>query len=598
MDITGCSFGFNGTSVGCDLWTEEEHSCFHNVTIDYKIENAQRDEFPVMIFGGHGPYDNVDFEEFDDNSVESPNSTTGMKLLFQRFNRSEPLIERNHTIHGLNLCTLKKDIGIYIENSTSFPNERPETIDCKSVNSTITIPRPSPAPSLSPSSLDPPSIGVNGNGKGTTSCKSSSKGKGSKSGSDNVYEYTCGGVTACGGPGKGKGKGNAKSSKAPKAGKGGKGGKGEGQLINPESVSISPSVAKATKTPKLARSLRRLANETQQPQASPTSSPITSPSPQLCACNPTFYAWELHLERDCTDLEYITAGIDAVSCDISGDDGVPVVAIRSISTLELSENFEGPAINSNTQPNADLIDGELYSMPSITGGDFDLALIPRGYRIIAVGETANGNSRTMTITIHFTNVCELESVFVQGNKFGWFEFNADESEPPSDKYCNLHSSAPSTIDSPTRAPLFPPSATSIPTSVPFSSTKSSKGKGKGRSKGSALPSLSPTGADDGLSQTCDQCFDLMSNEISEPEGSERKTIHYAVEILTKNDQDVVPNEEVEDMLLEAMNGYFKAQLIGCNIDSRRRFMIDVESIDLHAADFDHLKIGGKAAQGK
>jgi hypothetical protein len=224
--------------------------------------------------------------------------------------------------------------------------------------------------------------------------------------------------------------------------------------------------------------------------------------PQVCACTPAFFAWTINLDNDCGNLSYITTGISEVGCSTIGSLD-PVVKVRSIILYELGEDFNGPPVFSDTQENIDLQDGDKHYAPSIVNVDFEEQPTPFGYRIVAIGETAAGDDVTMDITIDYTNACEMEPVYVQGNTFGWFEFDANLSEPHIDKYCQLASGAPS-VAPPGAAPTVATPTVATPVAGPSVATpvercegsskapKALNGRGGKGGKGRGGYSKSPT----------------------------------------------------------------------------------------------------------
>ncbi len=99
-------------------------------------------------------------------------------------------------------------------------------------------------------------------------------------------------------------------------------------------------------------------------------------------------------------------------------------------------------------------------------------------------------------------------------------------------------------------------------------------------------------------KTCEECNKLMEEEVPSPEVSESTEIFYIVKIITMNDDITVPDSNVEKMLLDVLNGFFKAELLGCNFgtsSSRRRLESEIA---LHTADFDELTIGEGNTDGK
>ena len=216
----------------------------------------------------------------------------------------------------------------------------------------------------------------------------------------------------------------------------------------------------------------------------------------MCACTPAFYAFDINLSNDCSSTDFITTGISDVDCAITGDLSEPLVTLTAIKITELASDFNAPPVFTNNQPNINLVDGDTHMVPSILGGNFEKQPTTYGLRIVSQGVTASGTIREMIVTIAFTNACEMEPVFVQGNKFAWFEFNEVESEPHIEKYCVLNSSAPSISHAPTisRVPtVIPPTIAAPSVDKCEGSTKASKvAKYSGKGKGYGSYSRSPT----------------------------------------------------------------------------------------------------------
>lgn len=100
-----------------------------------------------------------------------------------------------------------------------------------------------------------------------------------------------------------------------------------------------------------------------------------------------------------------------------------------------------------------------------------------------------------------------------------------------------------------------------------------------------------------IPKSCEECLELMVQNVNEPDASLKDDIFYQVKILTSHEN--IPDDTIVSALLEVMNGYFKAQLLGCGMDnqqSRRRMIIT--SIDMTSAVFDKLEIGGEGSKGK
>jgi hypothetical protein len=209
-----------------------------------------------------------------------------------------------------------------------------------------------------------------------------------------------------------------------------------------------------------------------------------------CACNPSFYAWRVDLSKTCDDIDFISTGIENVTCQISPS-ADPVVIVKSLSLFELGQDFNGAVAGSDIQPNVDLVDGQTHFSPSIVSTDSTFQPTPYGYKFVAVGETAVGDSVTLEVVIDFTNVCEMEPLFLEGNSFGWFQFYEDGSSPHIERYCIDDTALPT--PSPTAEPVERCEGSSkAPKSKSSKSPSYGKGKGGKGGKGKGFSSKSPT----------------------------------------------------------------------------------------------------------
>ena len=103
---------------------------------------------------------------------------------------------------------------------------------------------------------------------------------------------------------------------------------------------------------------------------------------------------------------------------------------------------------------------------------------------------------------------------------------------------------------------------------------------------------------DETSGVCKECYDLMGSDVDVPQDAQEKGISYQVKIVTTSNKNELPDSDVKEMFLDTMNGFFKAELLGCNFPSSRRRLDTGESVDLRTADFDDLSFEGGADEGK
>ncbi len=114
---------------------------------------------------------------------------------------------------------------------------------------------------------------------------------------------------------------------------------------------------------------------------------------------------------------------------------------------------------------------------------------------------------------------------------------------------------------------------------------------------SPTPSLSPVKSQP--SKTCEECYDLMGSDVDVPQDAKLADVSYVVKIVTKSNKEKLPDSEVKMMFLDTMNGFFKAELLGCNFVTSRRKLETKTFVDLRTAEFnDDLSFAGVAAEGK
>jgi len=139
-----------------------------------------------------------------------------------------------------------------------------------------------------------------------------------------------------------------------------------------------------------------------------------------------------------------------------------------------------------------------------------------------------------------------------------------------------------------------PSITSAPSTFESSkTTKSKSAKGKGASTGSGSGNTFITAP---VPKTCEECMRLMNEPIEEPRSRPKDLIYYGVKITTTTTE--VKSKDVKVALLQVLNGYFKAKLLGCSVNDDSRRQMEVTMIDMTSADFDSLEIGGRGGQGE
>ena len=119
----------------------------------------------------------------------------------------------------------------------------------------------------------------------------------------------------------------------------------------------------------------------------------------------------------------------------------------------------------------------------------------------------------------------------------------------------------------------------------------------GDNSSAPTPSLSPVKSQP--SKTCEECYDLMGSDVDVPQDAELADVSYVVKIVTKSNKEKLPNGEVKIMFLDTMNGFFKAELLGCNFATSRRKLETKTFVDLRTAEFnDDLSFAGDAAEGE
>jgi hypothetical protein len=259
---------------------------------------------------------------------------------------------------------------------------------------------------------------------------------------------------------------------------------------------------------------------------------LASAQDVVCACNPRLYAWRINFDNDCTNFSYDTTGIDFVSCAITNEQGVFVSQrdfdISSVDTFIFAELGPQPGIFRNIQQlfNENIQQtGELVDFPSLIDPDKDFTsqATPFGIRLVAFATSTQGETLRLDVEISFTNVCEKEPVFTDGNVFAWFEYDAANSGDIIPEFCALPSQAPSVSSAPSPTVIRQPSRGPTLSPTRFKSSKSGKssksnksnksgkssksnksnkssksyqyrnsGKGKGKGKGKGSSTRSPT----------------------------------------------------------------------------------------------------------
>ena len=101
-----------------------------------------------------------------------------------------------------------------------------------------------------------------------------------------------------------------------------------------------------------------------------------------------------------------------------------------------------------------------------------------------------------------------------------------------------------------------------------------------------------------VSKTCKECLHLMNISTNEPRGRSKDMIYYRMMITSTTTGALVENRDIEDAILEVMNGYFKAALLGCGVDDNIRRQLNVIMLGLTSANFDALNIGGRGGRGE
>lgn len=99
-------------------------------------------------------------------------------------------------------------------------------------------------------------------------------------------------------------------------------------------------------------------------------------------------------------------------------------------------------------------------------------------------------------------------------------------------------------------------------------------------------------------KNCEECIHMMQTPTKEPRGRPLDNIYYSVKIKQLQTATQGGDKDTEKALLEVMNGYFKAKLLGCVEDDSARRRLEVTMIDMTSADFDKLNIGGRGGIGK
>ena len=112
-----------------------------------------------------------------------------------------------------------------------------------------------------------------------------------------------------------------------------------------------------------------------------------------------------------------------------------------------------------------------------------------------------------------------------------------------------------------------------------------------------------TGFDDTLitkptPKNCELCIRMMQEPTKEPRSRPLDNIYYSVKIIKSQTATQAGDKEIEMALMEVMNGFFKAKLLGCIEDDSARRRLEVTMIDMTSADFDKLNIGGRGGIGK
>lgn len=111
-----------------------------------------------------------------------------------------------------------------------------------------------------------------------------------------------------------------------------------------------------------------------------------------------------------------------------------------------------------------------------------------------------------------------------------------------------------------------------------------------------------TGFDDTLitkptPKNCELCIRMMQEPTKEPRSRPLDNIYYSVKIIKSQTATQAGDKEIEMALMEVMNGFFKAKLLGCIEDDSARRRLEVTMIDMTSADFDKLNIGGRGGIG-
>ena len=157
----------------------------------------------------------------------------------------------------------------------------------------------------------------------------------------------------------------------------------------------------------------------------------------LCACTPSIYEWVLDFSADCGSVILEPQGISGSNCDIDlfnpdlPSDLVPVRVVV-IDTLEFGQNMQ---LVQQTTLFGDYFNGDSFSFVSTTSNPANLTqeTVPRALQISMLGEDQNQVPLLMTWIIEFSNACNGQPVFSQGNQYAWTIFVSN-----STVYTQLH----------------------------------------------------------------------------------------------------------------------------------------------------------------
>eukprot|EP00979_Chaetoceros_neogracilis_P014362 scaffold4569_cov284-Chaetoceros_neogracile.AAC.8 len=219
-----------------------------------------------------------------------------------------------------------------------------------------------------------------------------------------------------------------------------------------------------------------------------------------CACNPSSYVFDINLNNTCDDFVFSDIGIDTgnLHCFFTDSSGVPIS--NADEKLDNIANFSqvvftelgfgiGQTAGSSFPMTGPFADGStLEPIESIISANVNFTgnIIPVAYglKITAIanfGSSDPDDEVRLEIIIGYTNECDAEPLFTQGDKFAWFEFNQTASGDIVPEFCFLPSLAPSLSSSPTISPS--PTALAIsssPSALPSEDCDDGKsGKGKG-----------------------------------------------------------------------------------------------------------------------